>query len=539
MTERTDQYLIQMQNVPIVYNIYRLLLPLILLMTFLGPDSTLLGDFDPVLFVEVCTAYTVFAVVVLFFLPSGETYLSKPHLVIGCLLIDVLAITLVIYSSGGIASGLGLLLIITIASGSILIRGRKSTFIAAVATLATIYSESYLSLVLENPLNQFIQTGILGTVLFATSLFIQTLTVRIYRSAQLADKQASDIRDLEKLNNEIIQRMRTGIVVVNCNHQVVSMNTAAKQILSPTLKSSDDDIDQKSALPEILATQLKLWKLNAMRRALPISIPDSTRQIQVNFAFLNTDTDSDILVFLEDHRQIVQKVRQTKLASLGRLTASIAHEVRNPLSAISHATQLMQESNTLADDDRRLLEIVLEHCNRINRIIEDILGASRYDDTTPTSIVLKDWLELFIHNYRATHESCDEISFEIQPDDIKINVIEGQLEQVLNNLFDNGLRYSEKNTGRATLEIRAEVDVRNGYRQPCLHIIDDGIGVDAETESKLFEPFYTTETSGTGLGLYISKELCEANQSQLIYSKTDKGKCCFSIYFSNPDLVIA
>ncbi|PCJ17783.1 MAG: hypothetical protein COA96_17425 [SAR86 cluster bacterium] len=543
MPERTAQYSGQIYNVSVVYNIYRVVLPLVLLVTSISPGSTLLGDLNPTLFVQACAAYAIFGVVIIFVAPTGSRYISSAHILTGSLLVDIFAITLINYSSGGMISGLGLLLLVTIASGGILIQGRISTFLAAVAALALIYSELYLALSIDNPRNQFIQTGILGALLFATSLYIQGLTNRIYRATLLADKQAEDIVDLEKLNNEIIQRMRTGVVVVNAEYNIVSLNSAARSILLPLLdlKSHADEnsAGHGQTLPAAFAEQLQFWKINPKRQPQPISIPNTGRQVQLNFAFLNPGSNSDILVFLEDNRQIVQRVRQMKLASLGRLTASIAHEVRNPLGAISHASQLLGESDNLNDSDKRMIEIILNHCNRVNIIIEEVLDASRHDDTTAKIIVLKDWLKTFIENYRATHELCDEIELTTNPPETKVNIIEGQLEQILNNLFDNGLRYSSKETGRATLKIEVGIDNKAGDELPFLHIIDNGVGIDEEAEAQLFEPFHTTESSGTGLGLYISKELCEANQSQLVYSRTTDGKSCFSIYFGNPDRVIA
>ncbi|MDD9959144.1 MAG: HAMP domain-containing sensor histidine kinase, partial [Gammaproteobacteria bacterium] len=425
-------------------------------------------------------------------------------------------------------------LLVTIASGSILIRGTVSTFVAAVVALSIMYSELYLSLALEDPPNQFFQAGILGIILFATSLYIQSLSDRFYKTALLADKQALDIIDLEKLNNEIIQRMRTGVVVVNTDNKILSMNSAAMTTLEPILKSEPIPQEDKY-LPEALKEQLSLWKINPKRQPQPIVIAGTNKQVQLNFAFLNPESDSDVLIFLEDNRQIEQRVRQMKLASLGRLTASIAHEVRNPLGAISHASQLLKESNSVAEDDKRMIEIILDHCSRVNMIIEDVLDASRHDDTLTTKVVLKDWLEQFVENYGATHQGDHDIKLEVDPPDIEINVIPTQLEQILTNLFENGLRYSEKETGKTTLLVKAGVDKKTYDQQPYLNIIDDGPGITEEAEALLFEPFHTTETTGTGLGLYISKELCEANQAQLVFERTDEGKSCFSIYFSHPD----
>jgi two-component system sensor histidine kinase PilS (NtrC family) len=545
MAERATQYTGQIDNVSIVYNIYRIVLPLVLLVTYLSdPARTLLGEVDPTLFLQVSIAYIAFGVVVVSLFTTATKVINAQHFLSGTLILDIVATTLIIYSCGGVSSGLGLLIIVTVASGSILIRGRISTFLAAVAALSIIYSELYLALSGENGANQFVQTGILGAILFATSLYIQRVTDRIYKTALIADKQAKSIVDLEKLNNEIIQRMRTGVVVVNHDHEIVSMNSAAKSTLAPILdrsreKSPSDIININHKLPDALEVQLKHWKINPKRQPQPIRIPNSNKQVQLNFAFLRPELEADILVFLEDNRQIVQRVRQMKLASLGRLTASIAHEIRNPLGAISHASQLLKESGTASVDDKRMIEIILDHCNRVNMIIEDVLDVSRHDETLAQKIVLKTWLEEFIANYKATHDQCFEIELTIEESDTRVNVISGQLEQVLNNLFDNGLRYSKQNTNRATLQVIAGFDSRDGDYQPYIHVIDDGIGITDSEEALLFEPFHTTESNGTGLGLYISKELCEANQSQLSYRKTEEGKSCFSIYFSHPERSVA
>lgn len=536
MAERTAQYTDQLHNVSVVYNIYRIVLPLVLLVTYISsPGITQLGALAPTLFVQVTTAYAIFGVAITFFTPTRLRLLENPNILASTLVIDILAMTLIIYTSGGTTGGLGLLLIVTIASGSILIRGRISTFLAAIAALALIYTELYLALSMDAPPNLFIETGILGTILFATSLYVQTVTDRIYKAALLADQQAGAIFDLEKLNNEIIERMRTGVVVVNPAHEIVSMNSAARATLNPILADSPSNPGNRQMLPEAMREQLTLWKINPKRQPQPITIAATNKQVQMNFAFLKPDEDADILVFLEDNRQIVQRVRQMKLASLGRLTASIAHEVRNPLGAISHASQLLRESESVSADDKRMIEIILAHCKRVNMIIEDVLDASRHDDTSARKIALAEWIKTFIENYRATHEVCDQIDLIVKSPELEINVISGQLEQVLNNLFDNGLRYSKKQTGKATLQIELGIDKRHGHHQPYLNVIDDGPGVDEEAEARLFEPFHTTEPTGTGLGLYISKELCEANQSQLIYHKTNSGKSCFSIYFSHAE----
>jgi len=530
------------QNIRIlqIFNFYRTALALILLISFLtGATTTQLGNYDTSLFLNTVVIYLAFSLLVLFLLKPQKTFTQRQRLLSSLFIIDILAIALMTYSSRGVVSGLGLLHLVTIAAGSILVIGRMSTLLAAIASIATIYGEVYLSFSNQVPANQYIQSGLLGALLFATSLYLQTLAERMRKSAILTQKQATSIVNLEHLNHLIIQRMRTGILVVGADNNIITANDAAQQMLTTGKHRNNKEIphdNQFSAtLPEILGEHLQTWKIDPEKRPPTFSLNKGGPQLQANFAYLHPTADPSVLIFLEDSSQIIQRVRQMKLASLGRLTASIAHEIRNPLGAISHASQLLAEANSLQMADQKLLAIVLKHCERVNLIIEDVLHMSRQKQDSAERINLLDWLNNFVVNYQDTHQLNGKISIEIDPPTTEIRVICSQLEQILNNLFENGLRYSERSTGKANLKLIGGVNGESGFKLPILHIIDDGDGVDPRTEEHLFEPFNTTEASGTGLGLYISKELCEANQAQLSYRRTRKGKSCFSINFSHPD----
>ncbi|MDP2141901.1 MAG: histidine kinase dimerization/phospho-acceptor domain-containing protein [Gammaproteobacteria bacterium] len=530
------------QNIRIlqIYNIYRLLLVLVLLVTFLtSATTTQLGIHDPGLFIDTLLAYGIFSLLVMALIAPARTFSSRQYLLSALFIVDIFAIGLITYSCRGVVSGLGLLHLVTIAAGGILVVGRISTFLAAIASIVTIYSEVYLSFTTDGVSNQYVQSGLLGVLLFATSLFLQTLAERMRRSAALTVEQATSIVNLEQLNHVIIQRMRTGIMVVDNRGSVITTNDAANRMLS--LSSQDDttnpqsDAPRKLILPEILEQHLIAWKQNPGKRLPTFQSKKSGPQLQASFAYLNPNSDSGILIFLEDSSQFIQRVRQMKLASLGRLTASIAHEIRNPLGAISHASQLLQEAEGLSEPDRRLLDIVLNHCARVNLIIEDVLHMSRQKQDSAERINLHDWLMEFVANYCESHEVSGTVSVDIKPRSTEVRIITSQFEQILNNLFENGLRYSAKATGTATLKLKGGIARKGDQSTPVLHVIDEGHGVDATSEEQLFEPFHTTEATGTGLGLYISKELCEANQAQLSYRRTRKGKSCFSIHFSHPD----
>ncbi len=514
-----------------IYNLYRLALSSILLATFLtNPVTTQLGSLDPTLFLQTALVHTTFSLLVLLALRWREPTQLPAQIPSALFMVDILALTLLGYASSGVESGLALLHLVTIAAASLLLRRRMSTFLAAIATLAVIFSELYIGLRAFVPANQYIQAGLLGALMLAASFYLESLAERMRLGAQLAAEQASSILNLEQLNQLIIRRMRTGVLVVDDEGKVLTANDAALQLLHDDERLRSMPV--LTELPTALRQQLRQWQENTGARQPAFALNRTSAQLQASFAYLNPGSKAGILIFLEDNTQMIQRVRQMKLASLGRLTASIAHEIRNPLGAISHASQLLRESADLPAADARLVEIILTHCARVNHIIEDVLQMSRQRQEASERITLQDWLETYIDNYRATHFLNGTITLNIDPPDTQVRVITSQLEQILNNLFENGLRYSQRSTGIGHLTL---IGGMNGMNAPFLHVIDEGPGVDAATEEHLFEPFHTTENSGTGLGLYISKELCEANQARLSYRRTEDGRSCFSIHFPHPD----
>ncbi|MEX2367131.1 MAG: HAMP domain-containing sensor histidine kinase, partial [Pseudohongiellaceae bacterium] len=290
---------------------------------------------------------------------------------------------------------------------------------------------------------------------------------------------------------------------------------------------------ENKMLPDILLGYLENWKINPHIRILPFNMPESDIQIQANFSYLTPGDNSNVLIFLEDYSLLSSRVQQLKLVSLGRLTASIAHEIRNPLGAISHASQLLTESSKLPEGDERLIEIIINHSNRINSIIENILQLSRNKGEVPELINLSLWLPQFISRFANSYNHPVTIDLELADDNIQIRVNPSQLEQLLTNLCDNGIRYSMKKTGREHLTVRVQFSP-DGL-SPYIDIIDEGEGIPLADRGKIFEPFFTTERSGTGLGLYICREICEANQAQISYLRTENQQSCFRISFTHPD----
>jgi two-component system sensor histidine kinase PilS (NtrC family) len=257
------------------------------------------------------------------------------------------------------------------------------------------------------------------------------------------------------------------------------------------------------------------------------------QELVATFSELQTPSpEADTLIFLEDCTEVQKQAQQLKLASLGRLSASIAHEIRNPLGAISHAAQLLGESKTLGKGEVRLCETIQNHSVRMNDVIENVLQLSRRKSAEPKIIVLVQWLSGFVAEFETNWQEKSEITVVLKPKDIVIKADPLHLSQVLANLCQNGLRYSKKKTGESKLLIRGGKDPQTLLS--FLEIIDYGHGVEEELVSNLFEPFYTTETTGTGLGLYVSKELCAANDARLNYRRSDTGGSSFKITFIEP-----
>lgn len=512
-----------------IYSLYRLLLSIILLVSFLfTSDLNFLGTVNPELYFRTSIFYIFFNTLLFFrgFLPRLKSFETLQYLAV--ITIDILLLIVLSYTCGGVSTGMVHLIIVPISAGNILFQNRMGTFLAAVGTLAALYSEVYLSFILDRGDAFYVQVGLLGLTLFAISLILQYLGAKIQKNEMLAKRQAEDLQSLEEMNYQVIQRMRTGIIVVNNSGGILNSNSSAVKLLT-----MQDKPEQFLELPELLAEQLQQWQADNNYKSSPIQFTELSPLVQASFSYLQPEKKSNVLIFLEDYSKLSSRAQQLKLISLGRLTASIAHEIRNPLGAISHAGQLLDESETIVADDRRLLEIIETHSGRINSIINNILGVSKHQDMAPEVILLQEWLKKFVEKFSASCKDEVNIDLAFPDEDIRIRFNSSQLEQILTNLCENGIRYSMKQTNHPHICIHADID--NITENPYLEIIDDGAGISAEDVEKIFEPFFTTNSSGTGLGLFICKEICEAYQAQISYHRIEDTKTCFRIRFAHPE----
>lgn len=525
----------QQQNLTLlkVYTFYRTVLACALLLSFsITQKPFLAGHLKPVLFTYTTSVYLAINLIVLFIILPRTTQLSDRQLFFN-FVFDIAAITLIADSTGGANSGLGILLIVSVAASSILLSHQLPTLIAALASIALIADTGYLISQGYLDISSFLSVGLLGVILFITSFFIQSLAQRIHRVQQIAEQNQAKINTLQQFNQLVVQRMRTGILITNRDGEIQMSNEAAAELLGIVDQGTATNSSTRHLLPDELQQQFKQWLSAPQFHTPPFRTSPTGPQLQASFSLLNEEQENNVLIFLEDNRYLAQRAQQMKLASLGRLTASIAHEIRNPLSAINHAAQLLEESPKADSHDQRLCEIIQHHSKRMNKIVENVLQLSQRHAPNPERIQLYHWLQAFIQDFKSNGYSDSHIDLHTTSPHNEVTVDVSQLAQVLTNLIQNGLRHSQQATGKATVTI--DFHVNRSTHLPVLDIIDDGPGIPEENKDNIFEPFYTTETTGTGLGLYISRELCEANQARLDYLRLEQNKSCFRISFPHPD----
>lgn len=452
----------------------------------------------------------------------------RPAQVFGLALTDILLLAALFYAGGGTPSGIGNLMVASVAMSNVLLRGRTGLLIAAVATIGIIYLSFYLSFLRPSPTGDSVQAGTLGMLCFAASFMVQALSRLLITSETLAEQRALDVNNLEELNGVILQRMRTGIMVLDGDLRVQMANQGAVTLIGQADLRGRLIAEHSAQLVERLAQ----WQSNPALRLKSVKLTPTGPAVQISFISLRVREETQTLIFLEDLSQIAQQAQQLKLAALGRLTAGIAHEIRNPLGAISHAGQLLDESEDLAEPDRRLTQIIQDQCKRMNLIIENVLQLSRRRPAEPQMLDLAAWLAQYVSDFRATAQGRQQVHMYLSDGPLETRMDPHQLTQVLDNLVQNGLRYSGQQNGQAQVWLNLFVEPGNGL--PILEVLDDGPGFAADQLQHIFEPFFTTEVKGTGLGLYISRELCESNQAHLDYRPRDNGGSCMRITFAHP-----
>lgn len=439
--------------------------------------------------------------------------------------VDIALLTLLMHASTGLESGIGLLLLVAVAGASLMLGTRLTVLYAALATIAIGIEVNWAFLTEGEWVAQrwstdnYTQMGLLGIGLFATAGLTHLLARRLRATEALAQQRGVDLANMAQVNELIIQRMHSGVLACDRDGTVYMLNKPARSFLG--LPAAEHESQQLAELSPELNSQFRHWqgKITGSGRRMvetPAGYTLMPRFIPVG----ERRDDTGVLIFLEDMALLKQQAAQLKMSALARLTASIAHEIRNPLGAIAHAAQLLAEAESQNADEARLLRIIQDQSRRMNNIIENVTQLSRRDKVNPVRLQLGFWLKEFIQLFTATGKQPPETFHTMGVTDLPVCVDADQLYQVVGNLCQNALRHSPAFSGEALIAFKTGLDLE---KRPFLDVVDWGSGVAPEIVDSIFDPFFTTTPKGTGLGLYIARELCEGNGGRLDYFPGEKA----------------
>jgi len=525
----------QLRRLGLVYSSYRLVVNVFyLILAYANANANADNLLLPSLLQQTALVfYTLLSIILL-----GLFYVvrKRPQRQLGFgLVVDIIMLSLLLYSSGAPDLQLTMLYMVVVAASFMLLPGSQALVITLLAVIFVIYQQFFYAL------SSSISLANLGDALLMSASFLVvgflswTISQRLLHVEKVSAQQAKEVARLNDINQEVISHMVNGVIVLD-QQQVVLANRATYQLLGITEKNNAlENFQQQLAHlhAQLLETCLAVpaGQTRLFTYKLPTTIEASiVARLRVQVTPLE---DYSRLIILEDLRREQASAQQLKLASLGQLTASIAHEIRNPLSAISQASQLLMEevddqpvntvetaaANSVGDGNQELYKMIFSQTKRVNRIIEDVLKLSKRQPPNKHSIELKSWMVEFIANHFNGHDVF--LSGTVQP---LIVFDTDQLEQILINLINNGLRYSSLSHPHAYVE----VEVYSRRNDVIIDILDKGTGVKSADIEHLFEPFFTTDKAGTGLGLYLSQAFSEANQARLIYVP-EHEKTCFRL----------
>ncbi len=440
--------------------------------------------------------------------------------------LDIGSLVWLVYAGGGVASGLGVLLITPVAGAATLTSPRVAALLAAIAALGLLGEEMLRYFEFDTPVAGLTQGGLLGSFVFLATLGANALAQRAKLSEEQVARSTLDLANLAQLNEAIIGRMGMGVLVVDSAQRIRLLNRGAARLLGVSTSLQGGRLSQLApALAELIRVGLERRTENDA-----VKVEVGEQQLMCHLLPLKEFVPPAVMVYLEDAARMDEQAQQIKLAALGRLTASIAHEIRNPLGAISHAQQLLSEWENSQEEQTRLLEIIGRHSARINQIVEDVLRLSRRENFTPQTLHLRGCLEELARDFCEEHAELQlRFTFDEVPAALEVRADPQHLRQILHNLWDNAVQHS----GQAAVEIRHRGGWRNQSGRPFLELRDNGPGVPDGITDKIFEPFFTTAVQdGIGLGLYIVRELCECNRARVNWLSAAKGGACFRITFA-------
>lgn len=506
------------------FALYRVFEAALLCLTVFSPVAEL---FPPprhaLLAAAVAIGYLLLACV-LFILRRRSAIAAQVAVGVG---IDITVTVLAMHALPALGSGIAMMLLFNVGAAALLLPLRGGLATAVCAGLGLL-----IELVWSTASGHPIARPVAEVPMFALGyLAIATLTSLLGRqlraSQALAERRGHQAANLAEVNELIIRRMRTGVLLVDAEGEIRLANEAATLHLG----AAGQGRRLLSIAAPALEARLQHWRRTGEHDPTPLSLAPGLPEVLPRFTHLLAD-DALVLIFLDDTELASRRAETLTLTTLGRFSASLAHEIRNPLAAISYATQLLEESPDIPQADRRLLDIIHQQTRRMNGIIENVLGLARRERAQPEPVELSSFARHFVADYQRSHPlENDRLETITPPQPVYCMVDRRQLQQVVTTLVHNALLYGRLPGEPAHVVLHVHIDPHGA---PLLDVRDHGPGIPESIASQLFRPFFTTSAHGTGLGLYIARELCIANQADLRFVPLPGGGACFRIRLATP-----
>jgi two-component system sensor histidine kinase PilS (NtrC family) len=478
------------------FNLFRLVMACFFL---IAGSRRGLGDEAPNLFWAVSLAY-VFAILLLGF-PDAERRCGFGRLMTLQGIADMVVLSVILWTSGGFNSGIPVLMMIMLAGSGLVAEGRSVLLMAAVGTIAVLGENLWRAFLSpQGAAGDFFQVGLTSTAFFGIAIVARLLAQRVRVNASLAAARGVALAQQEAINAHIIRDMRDGIIVLGADGMVRQANPSACALLGQSR------IDGR-LLAEIDSSLAEFCRAGANEVGQLIQLGPTRNLLRCRVAV--GASGGDMLIYLTDMKDLQRRMQQLKLASLGRLTASMAHEIRNPLSAVTQAAELLRDEKR-GDMQARLARIINDNAQRIERMIRDVLALGRREQAQPEVLRLAAFVTELLEEQSLRDPAGSAIFAVDIPPSLTLGIDRAHLHQILDNLLNNARRYCSGKPGSVSISAEDE-----GDGQVSVHVKDDGPGIGEQAHTHLFEPFFTTHAKGTGLGLYIARELAEANDFSL------------------------
>jgi len=490
-------------------NLYRMAITLLLgTAHFSGLTQSAAGTSSQAFASAILLCYLLFAAFHLF--SARRRGANSYRLATYSLLTDVAFLSLLVVAYAGVANGIGILLVFTSGVAAVLLPLRMALFLASIASVCMIGTSLWRFATADASADSIIQAGLFGITAMGSAVIANRLAYWARDFRLIAEKRKATLTELEQVNELIIRRMRTGVIAVDETNMIRVMNESAWFLMgSPPVRQRS----LRSLSPR-LEQALADWKKQPDVEPKPVILEPSQAQILPGFVSLPSESGLGAMIFLNDNNVVARRAIELSVNSLAKLSGSIAHEIRNPLAALNHASQLLEESPQIRLSEMRLIHIIQNHAKRMNGIVENILQLSRREQSRPELVPLHVFLPEFANEFE-TSQTNRALDFQTAIDTEETFVLydKSQLSQCLWKLLDNAVDHASRDKPNPAVRLALRRDPEAGF---CIiTVADNGPGISKAQLSKIFEPFYTTRKEGSGLGLYIARQLCEANQAEL------------------------